>query len=136
MMPISLSYPFTVPPWARHRDSRGYFVSNAYGLQRHLREKGNDTLVNIGFGKLGSINIDSVTDDVLAQLHRDLITWNPRARIIELDHYTSYEYWDEYDNNGEWLSSEWCYTKAAKEQFAITIERLNQECFNLLSSAW
>ena len=25
MMPISLSYPFTVPPWARHRDSRGYF---------------------------------------------------------------------------------------------------------------
>ena len=59
------------------------------GLNRHLNAKGSETLVNIGFGKLGRIDVSTISHDELLRLHRDLITWNPRARIIELDSYTS-----------------------------------------------
>ena len=65
------------------------------GLKRHWNGKGSDTLVKIGFGELGKIDLENMTQAVCEELHRDLITWNPRARLCELDPYTSYEYYDE-----------------------------------------
>ena len=102
------------------------------GLKRHWNGKGSDTLVKIGFGQLGKIAPETMTQDECEELHRDLINWNPKARLCELDSYDSYEYYDEYDEEGEWVASHWTYTKSAKSLFATTVERLNQDCFDLL----
>jgi hypothetical protein len=102
------------------------------GLLRHWNGRGSNTLVNIGFGKLGNIDAETVTQGPCEELHRDLINWNPRVRLCELDMHSSYTYYDEYDEDGEWVDSHWFYTKSAKNIFATTVERLNQDCFNLI----